>query len=134
MLLAPVRYHGRVRLPRLLALLLVLALGCGAALLDPCLLGCHEPVQQSAVPPCHAAEAQSGTSIAGTAECGHDHTGLEADTPLESRLTTARHAAQPAVASGATPSTAALRPGTAVVPLPSTALNPPVPPRPHLRV
>lgn len=127
-------YHGEVRLWRVIALLLVLGVGAGPALLDPCLFGCHEPVEQAAVPACHEAAHTAGTSIAGTADCGHDHTGIEADSALESRLTSARQAVQPMVVPEGAPLADTLLAGRDARPSFPSTLHPHVPRRPQLRV
>lgn len=130
-------YHGRVRLWRVIALLLVLGVGAGPALLDPCLVGCHEPAAQAAIPSCHeSAETSgvSGLSIAGTADCGHDHTGIEADSPIESRLTSARQAAPPIDVPDAGHSSPRLLPGFRLAPSSPLALRSLAPLHPPLRV
>jgi hypothetical protein len=119
---------------RVIALLLVLGVGAGPALLDPCLAGCHEPADRTAVPACHESAAATGTAISGTADCGHDHTGIEADTALESRLTSARQAVQAMVVPEATPSAKPLLSGSGVRTRRPSALRPHVPRRPQLRV
>ena len=126
-------YHGDVRLWRVIAILLVLGVGAGPVLLDPCLAGCHAPSAQAAVPACHESVETPGASLASTAGCGHDHTAMDADSPLESRLTSARQAVQPLDLPEVIPSQP-LFAGTLVASRPAATRHPHVPLRPQLRV
>jgi len=77
-----------VRVPRLVTVMLVIALVAGPTLLDRCLISCHdEPASDSAVPTCHehAEPASATVSIHAVEACGHDHDGLPADTLTDSR-------------------------------------------------
>jgi len=93
-----------VKVLRIVTLLLTVAIAAGPALLDHCLVSCHdESGSTSAVPECHEheqASARDQLSIYGTAECAHDHEGLPADSVSDTRLASSRHA-QPAVVSAA---------------------------------
>lgn len=129
-------YHGDVRLWRVIALLLVLGVGAGPALLDPCLTGCHEPAVQAGVAPCHEAPTTvdtAATSIAGTAACGHDHTGIDADSPVETR-SAARQLNHPVVLAVAPAPAYPLLASTRLLLPPASALHPHVPLHPPLRV
>ena len=85
---------------RVVTLLLTVAIAAGPALLDRCLVSCHDEAgATSAVPACHEHEQTSASgqlSIYGTAECAHDHEGLPADSVSDTRLVSSRHA-QPVV-------------------------------------
>ena len=119
---------------RVIAVLLVLGVGAGPALLDPCLTGCHEPAAQAAVPTCHGSADPVGTSIASTAGCGHDHTAIDADPPLEWRSSAPRHADHAAVLpDNSAPAPIRLCSSHQTLP-PASAARSHVPLRPQLRV
>ena len=82
-----------MKLLRIETLMLVTALGAGPALLDRCLISCHDDSpSDSAVPTCHEHAATStAPSVHGVQACGHDHDGLPADTIGDSRAAKARH-------------------------------------------
>ena len=123
------------RLWRIVALLLVLGVGAGPALMDPCLTGCHEPGVRTAAAPCHEAPSTvdaAATSVAGTAACGHDHTGIDADSPRETR-SAARHLNHPVVLAVVLAPAHPLL-GTRLGLPTASALHPHVPLHPPLRV
>jgi hypothetical protein len=77
-----------VRLLRLVAALLVLAIAPGPALLDGCLVSCHaaQSDQSSGTPSCHEAVAPAPTpAVRGVSTCAHDHDGIWADAPVDFR-------------------------------------------------
>jgi hypothetical protein len=114
-----VRYHRFVTGIRVVAFLMAFFVAAGPALLDRCLISCHdEPSSGSAVPPCHESVPETRTvSIHGLSACGHDHEALPADTIADGRVFAARHLS---VAGSATPTFVLdlpLRPLPAAVPL-----------------
>jgi hypothetical protein len=92
-----------VKVLRSVAVMLMTGLVAGPALLDRCLISCHDDsASESAVPTCHEhAQASMASSIHGVEACGHDHDGLPADTITDTRAAKTRHglpfAAVPAV-------------------------------------
>ncbi|MGC4083444.1 MAG: hypothetical protein QM736_15370 [Vicinamibacterales bacterium] len=82
------RYDRRVPSFRSIAVFLLLAFVSSPALLDRCLVSCHdETPSQTAVPPCHDVghRAQTGPDMRGVGGCGHDHASLDADRTPDSR-------------------------------------------------
>lgn len=122
------RYDRVVKSLRSIAVVLLLALLCGPAMIDPCLFDCHDSAAaDSAVPPCHDVASHDGLAVSGVSACDHDHAALAADAVGDVRLTA--HQQHEAVPVSETVPAVSLRP---VVAAWSSRAAPPLAPRTSL--